>query len=48
MTPAHSLVLDMQSALLKARAGHGFEWLSLEKISWVTAIALIDLILGVV
>jgi hypothetical protein len=44
---AHSLAVRFQSALHTGRATGSFEWPGLGSLSWTTAVALIDLILGI-
>lgn len=43
---AHPLAIRLQSALIAGRDSQGFEWPGLGALKWSTAVALIDLILG--
>jgi hypothetical protein len=43
---AHPLAIRLQSALIAGRGSQGFEWAGLSVLKWSTAVAIIDLILG--
>jgi TniQ len=44
---AHPLAVRLQSALRTGRSADSFDWLGLGSLAWTTAVALIDLILGI-